>query len=94
MRSYLNSLGSTSRKGCRLRSLSSCTDMSFCEGLFPAASFCPGPIGLGDRGRPRIGSAKRWEEGALERAVQAAGFGVLPSVQREDSRYVRAIKMP
>jgi hypothetical protein len=34
MRSYLNSLGSISRKGCRLRHLSAYRDTSFREDLF------------------------------------------------------------
>jgi len=35
--------------------------------------------------------ARRWEEGQLERAVEDRGFELLPSYQRGDFRYVRAI---
>ncbi|PLS85140.1 MAG: hypothetical protein CYG60_14200 [Actinobacteria bacterium] len=36
--------------------------------------------------------ARRWEEGRLEQAVQEHGFEPLPSYQRGDFRYVRAVK--
>jgi hypothetical protein len=36
--------------------------------------------------------AKRWEDGALERAVEEAGFDLLPSRRRGDFLYVRAVK--
>jgi hypothetical protein len=36
--------------------------------------------------------AKRWEEGALERAAEEAGFDLLPSRRRGDFLYVRAVK--
>ena len=36
--------------------------------------------------------AKRWEADALQRAVEEAGFDVLPSRRRGDFLYVRAIK--
>ncbi len=36
--------------------------------------------------------ARRWEEGRLEQAVEEHGFETLPSYQRGDFRYVRAVK--
>jgi superfamily II DNA or RNA helicase len=36
--------------------------------------------------------AKRWEDGSLERAVEEAGFDLLPSRRRGDFLYVRAVK--
>jgi len=36
--------------------------------------------------------ARRWEEGQLEQAVEDCGFEVLPSYQRGDFRYVRAVR--
>jgi hypothetical protein len=36
--------------------------------------------------------ARRWKDGALEAAVDEAGFVVLQSYQRGDFRYVQAVK--
>jgi Hypothetical methyltransferase len=37
-------------------------------------------------------SARRWKDGALEAAVDEAGFVVLQSYQRGDFRYVQAVE--